>query len=606
MATWKNEKYWSYHGKHTPRSEQKRIIDEIQEAMDMGFKNIILEAGTGIGKSGIATTIAKMVDKSYIVTMTNQLQGQYLDDFKSMLTEIKGRSNYPCKLDYILPLDNGKKRTCNECLCEEDEAANNLVIKYQIINAQSTFEIYDNIPEGFHENIIADLKLKKCFNCPYLTALRKAQRKPCVISNYDYLFYAGNYAKLFQPRDLLILDETHNFEKKVMDLVSETLNRKTILKKYGYDIFWGITEGKTLKEVKSSDYWIKVCNVLLNYANDKLEKQLMKVSDKKYSTMETSQSNDSEINSKEIKSLTKQIDKYCKLIECLSNEKWIIELPTKKEILDDPYSKKGLKAEFKPLTIKDYSESLLQFGNIRLFLTGTLGNKDKFCKWVGIDPLETYYIYEKSPFPVEHRPIIKAYVKSMSGFNQNHVPNWKDNRVLDKIREIISKHSFEKGVIHTSSNQQAWWIKKSLDSKLVWVAQGSTREETIRNFESSDKPIILVGAGLKDGVDFKGDKCRYQILFKMPFPSLASTQVNIRKHYDKVWYAYQTIMPLMQAYGRGIRDMDDHCIMYILDSDFDRLIKEYNYLFNEYFLEAIKRMVKPRPVPRPIRVNGGK
>ena len=145
-----------------------------------------------------------------------------------------------------------------------------------------------------------------------------------------------------------------------------------------------------------------------------------------------------------------------------------------------------------------------------------------------------------------------------------------------------------------------------MNSKKIWVAQGASREETINRFEKSRKPVILVGAGIKDGVDFKGDKCRYQILFKMPFPSLASTQINIRKHYDKVWYAYQTIMPLMQAYGRGIRDMDDHCVMYVLDSDFDRLVKNYKYLFNEYFLEAIKSDVKPKPVPKQVKVNGGK
>ena len=89
---WANAKYWSL-SKYSPRPEQKHIIDEIQEAMDLGYTNIILEAGTGIGKSAIATTIANMVSSSYIVTMTNQLQAQYLQDFQNMLMEIKGRSN---------------------------------------------------------------------------------------------------------------------------------------------------------------------------------------------------------------------------------------------------------------------------------------------------------------------------------------------------------------------------------------------------------------------------------------------------------------------------------------------------------------------------------
>ena len=193
----------------------------------------------------------------------------------------------------------------------------------------------------------------------------------------------------------------------------------------------------------------------------------------------------------------------------------------------------------------------------------------------------------------------------MSG-RKGRNPNWRNPAAITKIQEIIKKHKHEKGVIHTSSNQQAWFIKKMLNNKNAWVAQGPTREDTIRRFEAAHKPVILIGAGLKDGVDFKGDKCRYQIMFKMPYPSLAGKQVNIRMHYDQSWYAYQTIMPLMQAYGRGIRDMEDYCIMYVLDSDFEKLLLQHKYLFNEYFLEAIKGPVKPKPVPRPIKMNGGK
>ena len=169
--------------------------------------------------------------------------------------------------------------------------------------------------------------------------------------------------------------------------------------------------------------------------------------------------------------------------------------------------------------------------------------------------------------------------------------------IRSKIKKIIIKHKGQKGVIHTSSNQQAWFIKKALNSNLVWVAQGNTREDTIRRFEASTKPAILVGAGIKDGVDFKHDKCRYQIIFKIPYPSLAGKQINIRTHYDESWYNYQTIMPLMQAYGRGIRDMADYCTCYILDADFEKLLKKYQYLFNEYFLEAIKTVKIPKPRP---------
>ena len=92
---WQYQKNWSLQ-QHPPRPEQKKIINEIIEAIEMGFKNIIVEAGTGTGKSAIATTIANYMGDSYILTMTKQLQNQYLDDFEYMLAEIKGTSNYNC------------------------------------------------------------------------------------------------------------------------------------------------------------------------------------------------------------------------------------------------------------------------------------------------------------------------------------------------------------------------------------------------------------------------------------------------------------------------------------------------------------------------------
>lgn len=537
---WEHQQHWSLQG-YPPRPEQKQIINEIIEAIEMGFKNIILEAGTGTGKSAIATTIANYIGDSYILTMTKQLQNQYLDDFEYMLSEIKGTSNYHCSI---------RPTNCDDCL--------------QLDNNR-----------GRHTD------------CPYKIALENAKEHPCVITNYDYLFYAGNYAQVFEKRELLVLDESHNLEKKIMHLIGKTLNRQNIYKHYGLDIFYPVVNGATLKSIDNEDYWIGQLQELMVRAKSNLALA---------------------VNRKTRELYSKDLKKFQYLISQLEDEeaKFIIELPSKKDILKDkPINDKFegmLKAEFKPLTISDYSDQLLQFGDIRLFMTGTLGSKDKFCNWIGIDPKETYHIFVKSPFAVEHRPIIKSYVGSMSG-RKGPNPNWRNPQAIVKINKIIQKHKHEKGVIHTSSNQQAWYIKKMLASNLVWVAQGNTREDTIKRFESSHKPVILVGAGLKDGVDFKGDKCRYQILFKMPYPSLAGKQVNIRMHYDQSWYAYQTIMPLMQAYGRGIRDMDDYCVMYVLDSDFDRLLNQHKYLFNEYFLEAIKKPKKIRPIPK-VKMEG--
>lgn len=304
------------------------------------------------------------------------------------------------------------------------------------------------------------------------------------------------------------------------------------------------------------------------------------------------------------------IKHYSDIVESLTNYKWIIEIPTKKEILnDDTYltrnKSQGLKVELKPLSITEYSENLLHFGNTRLFMTGTLGSKDMFCKWIGLDPDETYYIYVKSPFPVENRPIKRDYAGKMSGWDKElNQPNWKNEDALLKIYDILDEHKNEKGVIHVSSNDQAWYIVnelKGLCHRFLKVAYGPNREQHIRDFEDDDGNMVLVGAGIKDGVDFSDDKCRFQILFKMPFPNLSGAQINIRKRYDPTWYIYQTVMPLMQAYGRGIRNEEDYCTTYVLDSDMDSLLNNNSDLFNEYFLEAVQGFVIPPKRVRRVR-----
>lgn len=505
-------KYWSLR-KYNPRPEQIQIIDEISSALDSGYKNIILEAGTGTGKSAIATTIARMMGNSYILTMTNQLQQQYLQDFKGLVSEIKGRNNYPCNYGGY----------CNKCQMEQEQS-------------------------------------RRCPDCEYLMALKDAQESQCVITNYDYLFYAGNYAQQWDIRDLIICDEAHNFENKIMSLVSEDLNRYIIWERYGFDIFEHVAKRGALKDINNNmEYWSSI-----------IEKCIDK--EKEYEF----------VNEDDVKKHDNYLLKYYRMQYKLRHGGYITELPLRKEILEDKDKSNRLKMELKPLSAQEYSNSLLKFGNTRLLMTGTLGNKDKFCEWNGLDSEDTYYIYCKSPFPIENRPIVKKYVCSM------RQEAWRNPHIVKYIQRIMDNHRDEKGVIHTSSNQQAWWIKKNLNSKLVWVAQGQSREATIRKFEESNYPITLIGAGLKDGVDFKGDKCRYQILFKVPYPSLGSQQVKIRRDVDPLWYAYQTIMDIMQSYGRGIRDMSDFCTYYVLDEDFEFLLNEYPFLFNEYFLEGLK------------------
>ena len=283
--------------------------------------------------------------------------------------------------------------------------------------------------------------------------------------------------------------------------------------------------------------------------------------------------------------LKEDIDYYNKIARRLSSHELIIDLPKYSDIKKDELYNNGLQAEFKPYSVTDETAKLLDMAEICIFLTGTLGDKKKFCQWNNINPDETYHIYQKSPFELENRPIVLDFAGRLSGDNKGR-PNWRSRKAIDKIKEILDAHSNEKGVIHTSSTEQAYWICENLKDYDLIVVEGDERNRIINDFTQSDRKSVLIGASLKDGVDFKGDICRFQIMFKMPYPQL-NELVQYRKRQDRSWYFYQAVMALMQAYGRGIRDMDDYCTMYIIDSSFKRLFDYNRKFFNKYFEEAV-------------------
>lgn len=533
--------HWSLHG-YYPRNSQIKLINKINWAIGEGYKNIILEAGTGTGKSAIATTLANMYEDSYILTMTKQLQEQYLDDFSDMLVEIKGRGNYTCNY----------KGSCDFC-------------------------------------IKAEYNLRRCGDCEYQLAFKRAVDAKNVITNYDYLYYVGVSNGLLDTRELLILDEAHNLERKMLMLSSFELNREYIATKFGLDIFQPIMDlTKSVNNLKkNSQYWIDLCNELIGICKERIKEIEGEGKETVQVTLDEFENNPSKFSTfdyVEKQRLENDMKSFASISLGLEYNELIIDLPDNKSIIQN---KMDISADFKPFSVSDDTQKLLDLGNVCIFLTGTLGDKDKFCKWNDINPDETYCIYEKSPFEISKRPIYGEFIGSMSG-KRGNIPKWKNKKAILKIKEIINNHKNQKGVIHTSSNEQAFWIMDNLEDYDLRFVGGSDRNEILREFRQSSDDIILIGASIKDGVDFKGDLCRFQIVFKVPYPQL-NEQVIYRKNLDPSWYYYQAVMAIMQAYGRGIRDNDDYCVMYILDSDFKKLVDFNRNFFNEYFLEAIKK-----------------
>ena len=98
------------------RPKQLEGMKQIAQAINDGYKIIVLEAPTGFGKSPVAIALGKTLGSSYICSATKDLQSQYTKDFP-FLRSVKGMSNFDClvKEDLIL---NGTY-ICHDCKIDQ-------------------------------------------------------------------------------------------------------------------------------------------------------------------------------------------------------------------------------------------------------------------------------------------------------------------------------------------------------------------------------------------------------------------------------------------------------------------------------------------------------
>lgn len=551
------------------RDIQKEAIFKIIKALVLENKKyFILECPTGGGKSAIAITTAKILnelfkERSTICTSTIALQDQYLKDFPE-LSNIMGKNNYECSR-------NGHK-----------------LLKY-------------------NEPVCSDLQsLKLCSprnDCPYVIARDFWQNKSTHrITNTHFMVKAGEqiYSGIEQRAytEFMVIDEAHtlpniilshcSFKIEPLDLtkiqINESFNHVLIsefikLKDLIFSAFNLAKKQDADCILRSSSDLIELSSTILGIII-RIEDMLLEIKEDYKADYELSNS----ITEGSCNSLADYRKLYSKLryptylnksLELIEDLHSTYELLSIFELNEKVIAKSSSSVciEISPITAKSISEyAILRKSDKFLFMSATICGCNDYVEELGLDPAEVAVLSMNSPFDIAKRKISYIPVAKFSYANREEAFD-SIIKTADKIIDIMYQYYGKpvRGLIHSGTYGNAEIFKEKSKFSSIIETPRNIRDAIVLT-KSKSENLIIASPTIYEGIDFKDDLARFQIIVKVPYDSLTDPLKKYNMKYNSKKYTKEAVIKLVQAYGRGTRHEEDYCMTFILDANFESIL----------------------------------
>jgi Rad3-related DNA helicase len=530
--------------------QQEILHDSVCALFTEGYKNIIIDGPTGIGKSPINITIGRVVKhlaynkrdledyfgiplhgvekgNSFYTTPQKQLRNQLAEDedLRQFVRMLKSRADYICEASG----DNCKD--CSLASEREDESCR-------------------TIP-----------------GCTYWAEKMNAMESDIAVLTFAMLVVDNHIPPedmngkplSFDGRDVVIVDEGHNLENQVASLFA------------GFSVSSWVLPDEVYQDTSSRIGWNDeryedVADILTDL------KERAKLFIENYEEKPGFES-----SVEKCENFVQKVS-FCET-EVKNGRPWVVTV-------DKLGSTNEKKMTIKPVDVDNFLQKFIwSRGNKRVISSATIPYRSKIDTWadrIGLDG-STKLISRPMPFPEENRLIHKnTIVASMSGDGEDN--NWR--KVVSQIEETASKHEGENGLIHTTSYVRAKKLADALgmDNVIVhnwkkvggdWIENERDTSEVIHEWQESDKDVLL-SPSMMEGVDLHDDLCRWQVLMKVPYAYVGDSRVSylLNERHDWEWYNQTAMLDVMQSVGRAVRGPDDYASYYVIDAAFNKLMSK--------------------------------
>jgi len=516
----------SYFPLDAPRGTQKQVIEEIDKAFKSGRRIVILEAPVGSGKSAIAMTFTRAYSDAHVITPRKSLQDQYYDDFKEDIVLMKGRNAYPCTYDFNLT---------------QYHRVINMVVEGHIKPPNRDQVNCSNGPCNGNPDV-----WKMCIEdngpCPYSVAIETAQDHHTIVHNIHSFIFQTKFGGKFERRNLLVIDEAHEIEGVIREFITKKVSIKVPVQPSDCPDYPSIAEW--------GEWFMSPSFVPEETPHDISRK----AADDTY---------------------VSQREEYVKKIQGLvaSSDYYKDGFSVRPSVIRVGNRDMGTNFEFVPHSIGNSANHyLLDYGDKVLLMSGTIYDHDQYCRSIGVDPKDAISIKIPSSFPVQNRPI---YLKPEYQTDTSHA-NWGDNfsemvAIIDRIQGIFKD---VKGLIHAPSYSAAWDITEAVPGNRLVTHDKHNFQEKLEWFYQQSDPMIFVSPVCQQGVDFKDDRARFQIITRVPYLNTSDPFLSHKVKNDFNWYNYQALIVFGQMIGRPVRSESDFGATFLLDSRFNKFVSK--------------------------------
>lgn len=471
----------------SPRQIQVEVLEQLEKHWH-DYDVFVLVMPTASGKTALARTLQKALYSVSAITPTNQLVGQYLDEFPDTPTLHRLDSYYCEKWDRPCPITRAKTR--NFCNTRRDGC-----------------------------------------NCPAASDLSIAKYRsgPGIYNYYTYLSH-----KLY--REILVVDESHNLIPTIRD------RQSLIIWKHDYNFPRNMYTREQMQE------WIQT----LPTRTKKHKKiKLLDEATRFDVPMYIAQRTEEQFNGKGTQRGSPEMRDCIKL---------------------------------SPVDISSAPPMFWPPGQVNkiVLMSATIGEKD--LEQLGLGRKRTLVVECQSPIPIEGRPIV-AHCSVV--VNRNRIEE-AAVELSNEIMQIAEYYKGTKGVVH-ATYQLSGLLKEYLTDGRFLFHTRESKAEVYKQFREKlpESGAVLVACGMYEGIDLPDDLGRWQVISKIPWPSLGSPAVKHLSDLDPDWYLWETAKITMQACGRISRNPTDVGDTIILDKSFHKLYNEAERLLPNWFKEAI-------------------